>query len=75
MIPICRAASGAPEGESMRKNKKTLRLNRDTVRNLDQDILTKLAGGSAAACSYTLCGTDVYCWYGKSHCPGQTCYC
>ena len=58
----------------MRKNKKTLKLNRDTVRNLDQEVLTKFAGGSGG-CSYTLCGTDPYCWYGKSGCPGNTCKC
>ena len=59
----------------MRKNQKRLKLNRDTVRNLDQGILTRIAGGTDGACSYTLCGTDVVCYYGKSHCPGATCVC
>lgn len=58
----------------MRKNKKTLKLHRDTIRSLSHDILTEFAGGSAP-CSFTLCGSDNLCYYAKSGCPGATCLC
>ena len=52
----------------MHKNQKTLKLNRDTVRNLDQGILVQdRRGGRTEPAHYTLCGTDVVGYYGKSH--------
>jgi hypothetical protein len=59
----------------MRKNQKTLTLNRDTVRSLDQGILGRIAGGTDGACSFTICYIDTVPYYGKSHCPGATCFC
>jgi hypothetical protein len=55
----------------MRKNMKTLKLNRDTICLMERSELGAVAGATAGGgCSYSLCNTV----YVRSGCP-QTCVC